>query len=299
MSSSTALRERILTRRAIMALAVTALLAWLAGRNLPDGRLHVYFLDVGQGDAIFVQAPGGQQILVDGGPSPSALLTQLAGVMPFWDRSLDLVVLTHPDADHLTGLLAVMERYRVARVLQVAAQPASPRGGPLPAPLLADWRDHVREAGAAETEGVAGLRLAAGSVVVTVLHPGASQAAGGAADDNDRSLVVRLDYQGNAFLLTGDAEEAAERSMLAAGFPLRADVLKVGHHGSRHSSSAAFIAAVAPRLAVIQVGANNHFGHPDAEALTRIAPAQILRTDERGRIEVIGDGTNLWVKTTR
>lgn len=298
MASSSNLVDRLFGRRTIVVLAVIALLAWLAGRGLPDGRLHVYFLDVGQGDAVFVQAPDGRQILVDGGPSPAALLTQLAAVMPFWDRSIDLVVLTHPDADHLTGLLPVMERYRVARVLEVPPQQAAPGS------LLADWRERVRRSGAVETSGRAGLRLAAGSVIITVLGPddagsAAAGSAAGAADDNNRSLVLRLDYEDNSFLLPGDAEEAAERRLLDAGLPLAADVLKAGHHGSRHSSTAAFVAAVAPRLAVIQVGAGNRFGHPDPDTLARLAPAQVLRTDERGRIEVIGDGTKLWVKMDR
>ncbi len=291
MASSLTLRERLFSRRVIIALAVAALLTWLAGRSLPDGRLHVYFLDVGQGDAIFVQAPGGQQILVDGGPSPSALLSQLADVMPFWDRSLDLVVLTHADADHLTGLLPVMERYHVARVLEI---PPTPGAGQTS--LMAGWRDRVARSGAIQTEAHAGLRLAAGSATMTVLYPGAENP-GGEATDNNESVVLRLEYGRNSFLLTGDAEEAAERGMLASSLPLRSDVLKVAHHGSRYSSSAAFVAAVAPSVAVIQVGAGNRFGHPDAEALARLAPAQILRTDQSGRIEVIGEGERLWFRT--
>src|SRR5450759_3982923 len=111
------LRERLAGWPGVGLLAVVVAIAWLAGRGLPDGRLHVYFLDVGQGDAIFVRTPDGRQILVDGGPSPEALLNQLGEVMPFWDRSLDLVVLTHPDADHMTGLVALLERYQVTQAL--------------------------------------------------------------------------------------------------------------------------------------------------------------------------------------
>ena len=107
-------------------LAFLAIVAWLALRQLPDDRLHVYFLDVGQGDAILVQTPDGRQILIDGGPNPTALLSELSAALPFWDRSLDLVVLTHPDGDHLTGLLTVLDRYQVARVLDTSQADAAP-----------------------------------------------------------------------------------------------------------------------------------------------------------------------------
>ena len=129
--------------RAAGVLAVVAALVWLAGRGLPDGRLHVYFLDVGQGDAIFVRTPDGHQILIDGGPSPAALLAELGRVMPFWDRTLDLVVLTHPDDDHQAGLFAVLERYRVAQVLDSAGAHAG-RDAPI-------WQDLIARSGATHT----------------------------------------------------------------------------------------------------------------------------------------------------
>jgi competence protein ComEC len=273
-------------------LAVAVALLWLAAPGLPDGRLHVYFLDVGQGDAIFVRTPRGQQILVDGGPSPAALLAQLAEVTPFWDRSMDLVVATHPDAAQLTGLLPVLERYHVAEVMD--AVPVAKTDA-----LWAAWQEHVANSGATHVIGQRGLQLAVGDLLVTVLHPGQVPLTGTSADDNNNGLVLRLDYGQNSFLLTADAQAEAEAQMLASGVRLKADVLKVGHHGSRLSSSAPFVAAVAPRIAVIQVGKGNHFGQPDPEALARLASAAIFRTDLNGRVEVIGDGQNLWVKTER
>ena len=117
--------------RLVVILALAAVVVWLALRGLPDGRLHVYFLDVGQGDAILVQAPDGRQILVDGGPSPTALLNELGDVLPFWDRSLDLVVLTHPDGDHITGLIPLLDRYRVGQVLDVPQSDTCARSGAL------------------------------------------------------------------------------------------------------------------------------------------------------------------------
>src|SRR5512139_1499151 len=111
------MRKLVTGPRLLLGVACLIALTWLALRTLPDERLHVWFLDVGQGDAVLIQTPDGRQILVDGGPSPSALLDQLGEVMPFWDRSLDLVVLTHGDADHLSGLIPIFDRYKVASVV--------------------------------------------------------------------------------------------------------------------------------------------------------------------------------------
>ncbi len=272
-------------------LALVAITAWLALRGLPDGRLHVYFLDVGQGDAILIQAPDGRQILVDGGPSPTALLNGLGAVLPFWDRSLDLVVLTHPDGDHITGLIPLLERYRVGQVLDVPQTDTSV--------LAKSWLANLEQAQVSRTYAVRGMRLPLGDLLITVLNPGATLLTGTNSDDNNNAAVLRLDYGRTSLLLTGDAEQEAEADMIAAGLPLRADVLKVGHHGSNGSSSPSFLAAVAPRLAVIQVGADNTFGHPHPDLIERLAGVEILRTDRNGRIEVISDGQRLTVKTQR
>jgi competence protein ComEC len=287
------LRERLAGWPGVGLLAVVVAIAWLAGRGLPDGRLHVYFLDVGQGDAIFVRTPDGRQILVDGGPSPEALLNQLGEVMPFWDRSLDLVVLTHPDADHMTGLVALSERYRVTQTLDDLGSEADPAQ----LKAAAAWLAQVARPGARRVVASPGMRLLIGKTSFTVLSAGLNGSSPSAAGDNNDSLVLRLDYGTTGFLLTGDAEREAEAEMLRAGLPLRADVLKVGHHGSTRSTSAVFLSAVKPRLAVIQVGALNRFGHPQPDVLQRLADSRVLRTDQNGRIEVISDGEKLWLKS--
>jgi competence protein ComEC len=280
-------------RRLLGVLAFLAIVAWLALRQLPDGRLHTYFLDVGQGDAILVQTPDGRQILIDGGPNPTALLNELSAVMPFWDRSLDLIVLTHPDGDHLTGLLAVLDRYQVARVLDTSQTDA--------APLAAAWRERLAKGHTPRTIAQRGARITLGDVMLTVLHPSSNSSTGAASDDNNHSVVLRIDYGPTSVLLTGDAESEAEADMIKAGLPLRADLLKIGHHGGNGSTSAPFLAAVAPRAAVIQVGADNSFGHPSREVLRRLTDArvEILRTDTNGRIEAVSDGRKLSVNVSR
>lgn len=265
-------------------LALCAVVTGLALARLPDGRLHVYFLDVGQGDAIFIRAPDGRQILVDGGPSPAALLDELGNLMPFWDRTLDMVVLTHPDADHMNGLLPLFERYRIATVLDTVQD-----GGEAPA-----WSAALAAHRGQRITARRGMQLALGDLQMTVLHPAEPLLPD--MSDNAASLVLRLDYGETSLLLMGDAEQATEEALLAAGQPLQADVLKVAHHGSGGATSAAFLAAVQPQLAVIQVGADNRFGHPHPDTLARLAPAQVLRTDQDGRIEITSDGRRLWVK---
>lgn len=277
--------------RGVGALALVAAAVWLGVLGLPDGRLHIYFLDVGQGDAILIVAPDGRQVLVDGGPSPTALLNEIGAVLPFWDRSLDLVVLTHPDGDHITGLIPLLDRYAVQQVLDT---PLSDD-----ATLTASWLAGLSQAGVERIYAQRGMQLHLNTLQLTVLNPSATPLTGTASDDNNNAIVLRLDYGQTSVLLTGDAEQEAEADMLAAGLSLRADVLKTGHHGSNGSSSAPFIAAVAPQIAVIQVGAENRFGHPHPAVLERLAGVQVLRTDQNGRIEVVSDGKTLRVKTER
>ncbi len=278
-------------RRTLFSLVFLAALGWLALRSLPDGlgvaRLHVWFLNVGQGDAILIQTPDGRQVLVDGGPSPSALFDQLGEVLPFWDRSLDIVLLTHPYTDHVSGLIPLLDRYKVATVVDSLA--ADDKAADM-------WRTTITAAHVSHQTAQRGMRLITGSAVFTVLNPPGPDTL---LSGNDHSIVLRLDYGQASLLLTGDAEQAAEDSMLASDLPLVAGVLKVGHHGSAASTSPAFLAAVQPRLAVISVGAENRFGHPAPELLQRLHGIEVLRTDERGRIELVSDGKGWTVHTER
>ena len=258
----------------VVALAVV----WLMQR--PDGRLHVAFLDVGQGDAILIQSPAGPQVLIDGGRYPSVVLDELAEQLPFWDHSLDLVIATHPDDDHVAGLPDVVVRYDVAQLITNGA-PAD--DAPAYAALLAGGAAvHVAQAGETIDLGD-GARL-------DILS------AGGAAGGNDASIVARLTYGRFSLLLTGDAEAATETALLTGGRPLTSLVLKAGHHGANTSSGEAFLRAVAPQAIVISVGADNRYGHPAPAMLARAAAvgATVLRTDEVGTIEVSSDGARVW-----
>lgn len=286
------LTHRLPAKAVVGGLVILLILVWIGAGSLPDGRLHVVFFDVGQGDAIFIQAPTGRQVLVDGGPDPATLLARLGEQMPFWDRSLDLVILTHPDADHLTGLVPVLERYRVTQVFDT--------GQPSDTPTYARWQELLAEKGVPVLDSRAGTQVALdGGVILTVLHPGPALVTGSDADSNNNSIVTRLVMGQVSVLLPGDIEAGVERDLARSGQPLASTVLKAPHHGSGTSSSPAFLEAVNPQLVVISVGQDNPFDHPSPEVLSRLAAYAVLRTDERGNVEVITDGQRLWVKTQR
>jgi len=288
------LTDRLSTKALFTALAVATILVWVAVVSLPDGRLHVVFFDVGQGDAIFIQSPSGQQILVDGGPSPTILISALGRKMPFWDRSIDLVILTHADEDHIAGLIPVLERYRVGQVLESGYEHHNP--------MYERWRELIEEKEIPDHAARAGMRIGSGDgLELTVLHPGPRLMAYTDADANNNSVVTRLVLGQVSFLLPGDIEEVAEARLVASGQELTSTVLKAPHHGGNTSSSAAFLKAVNPKLAVISVGADNKFGHPSPQILDRleelVGEGRVLRTDERGTIEVVTDGERIWIKT--
>ncbi|HXF61442.1 MAG TPA: DNA internalization-related competence protein ComEC/Rec2, partial [Caldilineaceae bacterium] len=270
--------------------AAVAFLVWLAVWSLPDGRLHLYFLDVGQGDAILIQTPGGRQVLIDGGRDPALLMAELGAVMPFWDRSLDLLVLTHPDADHMGGQVELPRRMAVVQALQPVTSQTNPDGEL--------WRAALHAAGVPVQVMQAGAwaDLGDGVALWALWPPGDG---GDDLEDNEASLVLKVVYGDFGALLTGDAGLASEAAWLAQGAPLQAPVLKVGHHGSNTSSGERFLAAVNPQVAVIQVGAGNAYGHPQPEVLDALAGRQVLRTDLHGRVHIWSDGRGMWVETER
>jgi len=281
----------------VVALAVACALVWAGAMGRPDGLLHVYLLDVGQGDAILVVTPNGRRMLVDGGPSPSAVLDGLGRRLAPWDRRLDVVVLTHPDADHVGGLTAVLGRYEVGAIVDPELAAGTPDGA-----AWAAARARLPGAAARTVRASAGGRIAldtAAGVEARVLWPPEARLAGpggGVPQTNENSVVLRLTYGAVRILLTGDIGAPAEAALLRAGADLRSDVLKVAHHGSGGSTTPVFLAAAAPRLALIGVGEGNGYGHPAPETLARLGGIPLYRTDRDGETEVISDGAGIWVR---
>ncbi|MBN1863107.1 MAG: MBL fold metallo-hydrolase [Dehalococcoidales bacterium] len=279
----------------VLPLAVAAVLVSFLAASLPDSRLHVSFLDVGQGDAILIQR-GSQQVLVDGGPSPQAVCLGLGDKMPFWDRTIELVVLTHPSADHVTGLIEVLNRYRVEQVLY--PEMAFESG------VYNEWLRLIEEKGIKATPAQAGQWVdLGGGVVIEVLNPQVPSLVDTESDDDNNAAVLRLSLGEVSFLLTADIMWETELELLYSRANLKSTVLKIAHHGSNTSTTPEFLAVVRPELAVIQVGADNEYGHPTTEVLERlkerVGAENIYRTDEDGTVEFITDGERLWLETER
>lgn len=248
---------------------------------LPDGKFHVYFLDVGQGDSTFVVLPEGTQILIDGGPDWSAL-EKIGTLMPFFDRSIDFVILSHPNLDHLASFPEVVRRYRIGALLL--------HGSPY------ELGSYTALLSGATARGVPVVRLAAGKdidlsddVHLETLWPPKEMPRGMSKDMNNQSLVQRLSYKGHSILLTGDMEKVVEDTLRAAGVDLRSDILKVPHHGSKSSSSTGFLLAVSPSVAVVSVGKENTYGHPNPGVLERLEAMGVIvhRTDLERTIELM------------
>ncbi len=252
------------------------------------GLLLLSILDVGQGDAIFIDAPHGSQVLIDGGPN-NAVLARLGEIMPFWDRSLDAVILTHPHADHLDGLIAVLDRYQVGVVIESGVNHS-----------IAEyelWRRKVKERGIRRIVAVrGGIVHLGGGARLDILAPDRPYDAESVRNIHEAVVVLRVTFASSTALLMADAEAPRERELLASGIDIRSEVLKVGHHGSKTSTAEIFLRAVQPRLAAISAGAKNRYGHPTQEVLDRLAAAgvQIFRTDRDGTVTLASDGRNFF-----
>lgn len=251
-----------------------------------SGGLEVTFFDVGQGDAAFVETSERVQILIDGGPN-SAILEKLGNEMPFWDRTIDLVILTHPEKDHMAGLIEVLKSYKVENILWTGVVRNTAE--------YKEWQKLIKEEGANIFIAQAGQRILGGRSDLDVLFPFESLEGKEMKDSNDSSIIARLVFDKTSFLFTGDSTKSVEKELLLdlVKQQLDADVLKVGHHGSKTSTSKEFIGAVSPEIAVISAGRNNRYGHPHQEVLDNLAGVAILRTDLDGNIKLKSDGVSL------
>ncbi len=262
---------------------------WVAAvRADRNGELTVAFLDVGQGDAIYIEAPNGNQLLIDGGAGRQ-VLRELGRVMPFWDRSLDIILATHPDQDHIGGLPEVIERMQVDSV--VTTENTSDTGA------YRAFEDIILEKNPHRVLARSGTRIVLDrGVVLEILFP--TQSVRG-WETNTGSIVARLTYGEQSFLFTGDSPISIEKYLVVKnGGKLKTTVLKLGHHGSRTSSSKIFLAATDPEYAVISAGKDNKYGHPHKEVTAFLEELKIpaLNTADRSTIIFKTDGTDLRVE---
>ncbi len=258
-----------------------------------QGALKVAFLDVGQGDSILIQAPNGKTMLIDGGRSTNLAETVIIPKLKEWGaQQVDVLIPTHPDADHIGGLVGVLENYPV----KLAALTGQVHSTQIYERLLTNIRDKNVEA----------LKVRTGtaipfdpSVKIEVLGP--DDDAVQDDDNNNASIVIKLTYGNTSFLLTGDAEMPANQAILERGFDVRSTVLKLGHHGSRTSTNEDWLKKVQPQLGIISAGKDNSFGHPHPEVIAVLEKLKIpyLRTDEHGTITVTSDGTAIHVTSEK
>lgn len=270
----------IMNRFFVSAIVTIASSAFLLFSSAPDGLLHVYFLDIGQGDAILMRTPTGVNILVDGGPDKK-VLSELKDVLPFFDSKIDYLISTHPDKDHIEGLIYVLKKYEVGQVLwngdyktnylTKAFFQAAEDAGITPEAASSDRDIELKD----------GVRV---DIVFPLKQNFSTQ-----ENTNANSIVANAIFGSNEILLTGDADNELEEKLLKANSNISADVLKVGHHGSRFSTGEDFLNAVTPEYSVIQVGKDNKYGHPNPSVLNRLEEhgSKIFRNDLDGRVEFV------------
>ncbi|KKW12895.1 MAG: Competence protein ComEC [Parcubacteria group bacterium GW2011_GWA2_49_9] len=267
---------------------VTVLIWYAVVAEDKGGKLTVAFLNIGQGDAIFIESPTGVQLMIDGGPG-SIVLRELGKVMPFYDRSIDMLMISNPDKDHMAGFLDVLDAYKVASVIEPGTVGASAEYKTL--------EEKIQKEKAVKITALRGQRIElGGGAYFEVLFP--DRDVPGLAT-NDGSLVGRLVYGNTSVMFTGDAPQNIEGYLDSLdGKSLHSDVLKVGHHGSRTSTSQEFVGYVSPTYAVISAGTDNSYGHPHQETLDTLTQfgVQTLRTDMSGRIVMESDGETIWIK---
>ncbi|MBI2640004.1 MAG: MBL fold metallo-hydrolase [Candidatus Sungbacteria bacterium] len=270
----------------VLGFAVAAGLIWFAVFKVEaaGGLLRVHFFDVGQGDAIFVEAENGNQVLIDGGPNGS-VLAKLGEVMPFWDKSIDIVILTHPHADHLDGLIEVLKRYDIDMVLETGVSHSIPE--------YEEWRRLLKEKNVKVVVAKAGQKVQlSDSVFLDILAPFGNFEGVSPKNVHDSMIVSKLVNGSASLLLMGDAEKQIEYRLLFSGADMDADILKAGHHGSKTSTSEEFLRVVSPEVAVISAGRKNRYGHPHQEVIDRLESfgIKIFRTDIYGDVVFVSDG---------
>ena len=268
----------------ILVVAATSIFAWQRPNlNNNDPKLEVDFLDVGQGDSILLRAPGGQNVLIDGGPLAGQVTKRLSENLPLGDKTIDLMILTHPHDDHVAGLINVLKNYQVKKILYTGALHTSPN-------YLA-WLNLIKSKKIPLTiiDHPQLIDLGLGCKI-NILYPMESFLNKEFEDLNASSIVLKVEYQGKKILLAGDATtKEVETTLLQKHIDVSADVFKASHHGSDTSNSKEFLAAVKPQEIVISVGKDNQFGHPHPRALKRMerTGARIWRTDQRGTVKLI------------
>jgi competence protein ComEC len=273
----------------ILALGTFLLFSYIQTENNREF-LTVAFLDVGQGDAIFIESPNGNQLLIDSGPTAS-VVRRLSDVMPFYDRSINTILATHHDADHTAAFPEILKRYKIDQYITSTKDDNDS--------LFFEIEKLVKNEPADRIVAVAGDKIILDeerNIYIEILWPPADVEI---EENNDASIVTRLVYGEIAFMLTGDAPQSVEEKIVATEHEIESEILKAGHHGSRTSSANSFVELVNPEYAIISAGKDNKFGHPHSEVIEifekQEKEIQILSTAELGNIIFQSDGAEVWL----
>jgi competence protein ComEC len=279
-----------LKRHILLTLVFITSFVWYVEISEDHGRtMTIAFLDIGQGDAIFIQAPNGNTMIIDGGPS-RVLLSALGRMLPFYKRSVNLIVNTNPDSDHYAGFIDLLERYNIGFEMEAGTISKTP--------TYQRFENSLAEHHVAHLFAKRGMRLVLDTVhqvYLDVLFPDQDVSH---LSSNDGSIVMKLTYGNTSVMLQGDATAKVEDHLLALGDKVQADILKAGHHGSRTSTTDEYVKAVAPTYAIISAGLDNSYGHPHIETITTLNKyhVQILKTMDRGTIVFKSDGLYFYPK---
>lgn len=279
---------------ALVILFFTNFLLWSAYFSIsPSNKLKVTFFDVGQGDSILIETPNHNKIVIDGGPDNS-VLAKVGRYFSFYDRTVDILIITHPDSDHLAGAVEIMKNYDVGLIIVNGKDCASS--------LCGEFEKIVQQKNIKVVSAAKGQEIDLGDgVKMDILLPEKNafvESMAGKQDDNNSSIISLLSFGADSFLFTGDAEIKEELALIDIFPDLKADVLKVAHHGSKNSANQLFLDKINPMYSVISVGAKNRYGHPHIEtieALKKIG-SEILRTDLGGDVVMKTEGKGIKLK---
>ena len=272
----------------LIILFVITIIVWVFvfGEAKGDDVLEIDFFDVGQGDGIFLETGDGKQILIDAGPS-NIILDKLGKEIGFYDRYIDLVILTHPEYDHINGLIEVIKRYNIGAIITTGVVRDTNQ--------YKEWIKIIEQKNIpiyiAQLGGQIELNK---DIKLNILYPFENMAGKKVSNTNNSSIVGKLIYKDFELLLTGDIEKSVERKLVNSNINLQADVLKVAHHGSKTSSTEEFLRAVDSVINIIQAGKDNKYGHPHQEVLDRMA-ATIFTTGKDGDLRILTDGAFSWL----
>jgi len=267
---------------------VLILLGYLLFQEL-DKNLQVIFFDVGQGDAILIKTPNNQKILIDGGPD-NIIVNKIGRYFNFFDKTIDLMILTHAHSDHLVGLVEVLKRYQVKKVLYNGAVHTTPE--------YFEWLRLIKEKKISLEIAKTGQEIIFSSdLKLKIIYPLENLTNKQFEDLNQTSIVSLLTFKNTNFLFMGDLPQAEEEEMLKSYPDLKAEIIKIGHHGSKYSTSDELLRAVDPKVAIIQVGKDNKFGLPALITLKKLERKNIniLRTDQQGDIIIKSNNKRSWV----